>query len=54
MDILKQGVVDKSLVVSSPRCVYETPKIFQDGVVQSNGDLRLSRLRFNDGAALCT
>jgi hypothetical protein len=54
MDILKQGVVDKGLVVPSPRCVYETPKIFQDGVVQSNGDLRLSRLRFNDGTALGT
>ena len=33
MDILKQGVVDKGLVVSSTRCVYETPKIFENGVV---------------------
>src|SRR2546426_5996490 len=52
MDIFKQGVVDKGLVVPPSRCVYETPKIFQDGVVQANGDLRLFRLRFNDGTAL--
>jgi hypothetical protein len=54
MDTLKQGVVDKGLVVPSPRCVYETAKILQDGVVQPDGNLRLSRLRFNDGTALRT
>ena len=54
MDILTQSVVDKGLVVPSARCVHETPKIFQDGVVQPNGDLRLSRLRFNNSTALRT
>jgi hypothetical protein len=52
--MFKQGIVDKGLVVPSARYVHETPKIFQDGVVQPNGDLRLSQLRFNDGTALCT
>ena len=54
MDILKQGVVDKGLVVPSPRCVHETPKILQNRIVQPDGYLRLSRLRLNDGTALRT
>ena len=54
MDILEQGVIDKGLVVPSSSCLYETPKIFQDGVVQPDGDLRLSGFRFNDGTALRT
>lgn len=44
MDIIKQSVVDKGLIVSSPRSVHEIPKIFQDGVVQPDGNLSLSRL----------
>jgi hypothetical protein len=52
MHILKQSLIDKGLVVSSPRVVHETPKIFQHGVVQANRDLRLSRLWLNDGTAL--
>jgi hypothetical protein len=54
MDILKQSVVDKGLVVPSSRCVHETPKILQDRIVQPDGYLRLSRLRLNDGTALRT
>ena len=51
MHILKQCLVDSGS--DSFTCVvHKTAKIFQYGVVQANRDLRLSRLRLDDGTAL--
>ncbi len=52
MNVLEQGIVDQGLIVSTPSFVHLISEVFQYGIGQSNGDLRLPGSRFDDSAPL--
>jgi hypothetical protein len=50
VNVLEQRVLDQGLVVPTASLVYLISEILQYGARQPNGDLRLSRFRFDEGA----
>jgi hypothetical protein len=51
MNVFQQGLVDQSLVVPAARVFDERTKEIENGVVQTDRDLRLPRLRADHAAS---